>query len=81
MLTGSLQTFTSAPIVPPAETTHAWLTGQNFANAAGAHAVNFDDFVLDDGVAAIPAFGPLELQKRRCWCSRRSAWRSSGAAG
>jgi len=27
MLTGSLQTFTSVPIVPPAETTHAWLTG------------------------------------------------------
>ena len=57
--TGSFVTL-SGPITAPAGTAHIWVTGQNSANAAGTHVVNFDDFVLDDGVAAaVPTLGPL----------------------
>jgi hypothetical protein len=51
--TGSFVTL-SGSFVAPAGTTHAWVTGQNQANAAGTHVVNFDDFVLDDGTAPPP---------------------------
>lgn len=60
--TGSFQTL-SGPITAPAGTAHIWITGQNNASAAGTHVVNFDDFVLDNGLAppvpsaAAPALG------------------------
>jgi hypothetical protein len=43
--TGSFQTL-SKTTVAPAGTAHAWITGQNSANAAGTHTVNYDDFVF-----------------------------------
>jgi hypothetical protein len=59
--TGSFQTL-SGPIVAPAGTAHIWITGQNNASAAGTHIVNFDDFVLDNGVSlAVPALGRFGL--------------------
>lgn len=59
--TGSFQTL-SGPITAPAGTAHIWITGQNNALAAGTHVVNFDDFVLDNGIsAAVPALGPFAL--------------------
>lgn len=63
--TGSFVTL-SGPITAPAGTAHIWITGQNAANAAGTHVVNFDDFVLDNGLAAngttvVPTLGPLGL--------------------
>lgn len=64
--TGSFQTL-SGPITAPAGTAHIWITGQNSASAAGTHIVNFDDFVLDNGLAApstmfpVPALGGLGL--------------------
>ena len=61
--TGSFQTL-SGPITAPGGTAHIWITGQNSATGAGTHIVNFDDFVLDDGLPAqnaIPVLGPLGL--------------------
>ena len=64
--TGSFQTL-SVPVTAPAGTAHIWVTGQNNASGAGTHVVNFDDFVLDNGVTVpgptinIPALGPLAL--------------------
>lgn len=65
--TGSFQTLSGGFIAPPG-TTHIWISGQNAANAVGDHVVNFDDFVLDNGLssAAVPAptlgwFGLLAL--------------------
>lgn len=61
--TGSFQTL-SGPITAPAGTAHIWITGQNNAGAAGTHVVNFDDFVLDNGVGQpvnVPALGQLGL--------------------
>ena len=59
--TGSFQTL-SGPVTAPAGTVAIWITGQNNAAAAGTHVVNFDDFVLDNGVpppppALVPALG------------------------
>jgi hypothetical protein len=45
---GSFQTL-SATVTAPAGTTHIWISGQNRANSAGTHIVNFDDFVIDNG--------------------------------
>lgn len=57
--TGSFATV-SGPITAPAGTAHIWVTGQNNATGAGTHIVDFDDFVLDDGVGAnVPTLGPL----------------------
>ena len=59
--TGSFVTL-SKTTTAPAGTTHAWITGQNFASGAGTHTVNYDDFVLDNGVSAsIPALGRFGL--------------------
>ncbi len=59
---GSFQTL-SGPIVAPAGTTNIWITGQNMAAGAGLHIVNFDDFVLDNGLAPaqVPTLGGLEM--------------------
>lgn len=63
-ITGAFQTL-SSPITAPSGTAHIWITGQNQANAAGTHVVNFDDFVLDDGavpaVVSTPALGWVAL--------------------
>lgn len=63
-VTGSWQTL-SQPITAPAGTTNIWITGQNSAIAAGTHVVNFDDLVLDNGLAAqsadVPTLGPFGL--------------------
>lgn len=62
--TGSFQTL-SGPVTAPAGTAHIWITGQNSATGAGTHIVNFDDFVLDNGItpvgAPIPALGEAAL--------------------
>ncbi len=58
--TGSFQTL-SGSVVAPAGTTHAWVTGQNQANSAGTHVVNWDDFVLDNGIAPVPTLGLFGL--------------------
>ncbi|HXA17798.1 MAG TPA: hypothetical protein VN380_12450 [Thermoanaerobaculia bacterium] len=42
----------------PPGTTNGWITGQNSATGAGTHTVNYDDFVLDNGVSPnVPALG------------------------
>jgi len=59
--TGSFQTL-SGPITAPAGTVAIWITGQNSATAAGTHVVNYDDFVLDNGISpAVPMLGPFGL--------------------
>jgi hypothetical protein len=61
--TGSFVTL-SKSTTAPAGTAHAWVTGQNAANAAGTHTVNYDDFVFDNGLAAtaiVPTLGPLAM--------------------
>jgi hypothetical protein len=60
--TGSFQTI-SKTTTAPAGTTNIWITGQNSATGAGTHVVNYDDFVLDNGVVAstagvVPTLGP-----------------------
>jgi hypothetical protein len=59
--TGSFQTL-SKTTTAPAGTTNAWITGQNSATGAGTHTVNYDDFVLDNGVSPnVPAVGRFGL--------------------
>jgi hypothetical protein len=59
--TGSFQTL-SKTTTAPAGTTNAWVTGQNSAIGAGTHTVNYDDFVLDNGVSPnVPALGRFGL--------------------
>lgn len=59
--TGSFVTLSKSTTAPPG-TTNAWITGQNSATGAGTHTVNYDDFVLDNGVSPnVPALGRFGL--------------------
>jgi len=61
--TGSFQTL-SRQVTAPEGTVSILISGQSNPSTTGTHTVNFDDFVLDNGLAApaaVPALGPLGL--------------------